>query len=86
MSNVNVTVSVPKEFNDVMAALVQLVVAVKAGKADLGTELGVLIPVVGELNVALGEITSMPLDCVLAASIQGVALAKALLAPTLIPV
>lgn len=86
MANVNVQVSVPKEFNDVVAALVQLVLAVKAGKADLGSELAVLIPVVGELNAALGEISSQPVDCVLATSIQGAALVKALLAPTLIPV
>lgn len=86
MANINVPVSVPKEFNDVLSALVQLVLAVKAGKADLGSELAVLIPVVGELNAALGEISSQPIDCALAASIQGAALVKALLAPVLIPV
>lgn len=61
MSEAMISVSVPKELNDVLVAIENLVVSVKAGTplATLAAqELPVIISLVGELGAIPGDITA----------------------------
>lgn len=68
--DVQLQVTAPKEFNDVMAAVTQLVLAIKAGKLDLMTELQTLVSLVGEFGALPAELKGEPGACADAALLQ----------------
>lgn len=68
--DVQIQVTVPKEFNDVLAAITQLVLAIKAGNVSLTTELSTLVSLVGEFSALPAEVKGEPGACIDAAALQ----------------
>lgn len=70
MADVQIPVTVPKEFNDVLAAITQLLVAIKAKQVSLTTELEVLVGLVNEFSALPAQLKGEPGACVDAAALQ----------------
>lgn len=70
MSDVIKQVSVPKEFDDVMGAVVDLVLAAKWGKLNLAQQLGSFLPLLGEFSALPVEVNGEPEACADAAALQ----------------
>lgn len=79
MANTTLQVTVPKELNDVLAALEALVIAAKAGTVSLDAEVAAFLPLIGELNAALSEIKAQPFDASRSALLHGLNVVQALL-------
>lgn len=81
MADVQIQTTVPKEFNDVLGALVDLGISAHAGTVDLTSQLAKFISLVGEFSALPAEVQGEPWACASAASLQIVRLVQALLTP-----
>lgn len=85
MSDIQVPVTVPKEFYDVLGALVDLGLAAKAGNINLVTEAAALVSLIGEFSALPAEVMGEPTACIAAGVLQVVRLVEGLLAPAPVP-
>lgn len=81
MSDIVKEVTVSKELDEVLAAVVDLVLAAKAGQLDWPQQLGKFVSLIGDFAALPAELKSNTIDCADAAALQVVRLIAGLIAP-----
>lgn len=79
MSDFQLQVQLPKEFDDCMVAVRDLVLAIAAGKVDLSAEIAVAVKLLGEFQALPSEVKGEPFRCLKSAELRISELVQALL-------
>lgn len=81
MSELVKQVNVPKELDEVLGAVVDMVIAAKQGNFNALGALGKFVSLLGDLAAIPAEIQLEPAECAAAASLQMIRLVQALSGP-----